>query len=108
MWSNPSTPIKKIVFLATMSKRKNPTAEELIVEEEENFIKRLEIELIKLATEGIKFTLPAVVIDHIADTEENLSWVKSKFKRCAKKGITEAEGLKLFKIRRRRRWPINC
>ena len=37
-------------------------------------------------------------MDHIADTEENLSWVKSKLKRCAKEGIKEAEGLKLFKI----------
>ena len=45
------------------------------------------------------FTLPAVVVDHVADTEENLSWVKCKCKRCAKEGVKEGEGLKLFKIR---------
>ena len=60
-----------------MSKRRNPTAEDLIVEEEENFIQRFEIELIKLANEGVAFNLPAVVVDHVADTEENLSWVES-------------------------------
>ena len=56
-----------------MSKRRNPTADDLIVEEEENFIQRFEVELIKLSNEGIAFNLPAVVVDHIADTEENLS-----------------------------------
>ena len=82
-----------------MSKRRNPTAEDLIADEEENFIKRFEIELIKLANEGVAFNLPAVVVDHIADTEENLSWVKSKIKKCAREGIKEGEGLKMFKIR---------
>ena len=81
-----------------MSKRRNPTAEELIIEEEEDFIRRFEIELIKLANEGIKFNIPAVVVDHVADRDENLSWVKSKIKRCAKEGIKEGEGLNLFKI----------
>ena len=80
-----------------MSKRRNPTVEELIIEEEEDFIKRFEVELIKLAYEGIAFNLPAVVVDHVANTEENLSWVKSKIKRCAKEGIKEGEGLNLFK-----------
>ena len=37
--------------------------------------------------------------DLIADEEENLSWVKSKIKRCAREGIKEGEGLKMFKIR---------
>ena len=82
-----------------MSKRRNPTAEDLIVEEEENFIQRFEVELIKLAIEGVAFNLPAVVVDHIANTEENLSWVKSKIKKCAREGIKEGEGLKMFKIR---------
>ena len=35
--------------------------------------------------------------DLIADEEENLSWVKSKIKRCAREGIKEGEGLKMFK-----------
>ena len=86
-------------FFLNMSKRRNPTAEELIIEEEEDFIRRFEIELIKLANEGIKFNIPAVVVDHVADRDENLSWVKSKIKRCAKEGIKEGEGLNLFKIR---------
>ena len=51
------------------------------------------------ASEGVAFNLPAVVVDHVADTEENLSWVKSKIKRCAREGIKEGEGLKMFKIR---------
>ena len=45
-----------------MAKRRTPTAEELRVEEEEDFIKRFEVELIKLANEGIAFTLPEVVV----------------------------------------------
>ena len=55
-----------------MSNRRNP----LIIEEEEDFIKSFEVELVKLANKGVAFTLPAVVDDHVADTEENLSWVK--------------------------------
>ena len=82
-----------------MAKRRNPTAEDLIADKEENFIKRFEIKLIKLASEGVAFNLPAVVVDHVADTEENLSWVKSKIKKCAREGIKEGEGLKMFKIR---------
>ena len=82
-----------------MSKRRNPTAEELIIEEEEDFIRRFEVELIKLAEEGVKFNIPAVVVDHVADTDENLIWVKSRIKRCAKEDIKEWEGLNLFKIR---------
>ena len=50
----------------SMAKRRTPTAEELIIEEEENFIKRFEKVLIKLANEGVAFTLPAVVVDHVA------------------------------------------
>ena len=82
-----------------MSKRRNPTAEELIIEEEENFIKRFEVKLIKLANKGVAFALPAIVIDHIANIEENLSWVKCKITKCAREGIKEGEGLKSFKIR---------
>ena len=56
----------------------NLTADELIQREESAFIKRFETELIKLADEGISFHLPMVVIDDIADTESNLSFIKSK------------------------------
>ena len=52
----------------------------LKAEEESNFIRRRKRELIKMANEGVAFTLPAVVVDHVANTEENLSWVKSKIK----------------------------
>ena len=99
MWFNPNLKYIDKKILLKMYKRRNPTAEELIIEEEEDFIKRFEAELIKLASEGVAFTLPAVVVDHVADTEENLSWVKSKVKRCAKEGIKEGEGLNLFKNR---------
>ena len=83
-----------------MAQRRRPTAEELIAEEDDNFIRWFERELIKLSNEGVAFTLPTVVVDHVANTEENLSWVKSKIKRCAREGIKEGEGLKLFKIRK--------
>ena len=73
---------------------------ELIAKEESDFIQRLEKELVKLAYEGIGFYLPMVVIDHIAHTESNLSFIKSKVKGCAKEGVEEGEGLILFKIRR--------
>ena len=54
----------------------------------------------KLAQDGIGFNLPTVVIDHIANTESDLSFVKSKVKNFAREGIEEGEGLNLFKIRR--------
>ena len=72
----------------------------LEAKEEKDFTKRLERELVKLANEGIVFELPTVVIDHIADTESNLSYVKSVVRRCAREKIKEGEGLNLFKIRR--------
>ena len=52
-----------------------------------------------MANEGVAFTLLAVVVDLVANTEENLSWFKSKIKRCAKEGVKEGEGLRLLKIR---------
>ena len=61
-----------------MSKRKNPTADDLIAEEEERFMKKFEIELIKLAEVGVAFTLPEIVVDHVADTEEDLSKKQDK------------------------------
>ena len=54
----------------------------------------------KLAHEGIGFYLPLVVVDHVADTESNLSFIKSKIKACAKEGVEEGDGLNLFKIRK--------
>ena len=76
------------------------TADKLILREEKDFIQRLERVLIKLANEGIGFNLPMVVTNYIADTESNLSFIKSKVKNCAKEGIENGDGLSLFKIRR--------
>ena len=73
---------------------------ELIKQEEAEFIQRLVKELAVLAQEGIGFYLPIVVIDHIADTVTNLSFIKSRVKGCAKEGVEEGDGLNLFKIRR--------
>ena len=72
---------------------------ELIKQEEAEFIQRLVKELAVLAQEGIGFYLPIVVIDHIADTVTNLSFIKSRVKGCAKEGVEEGDGLNLFKIR---------
>ena len=78
---------------------------ELIAREE--FKQRLAKELVKLASEGIGFYLPIVVVDHVADTESNISFVKSKIKKCAKEAVEDDDddGLNLFKIRR---LPVNA
>ena len=63
--------IEPSIILLTQDQRQSvivdeecvPTAEELIAEEEENFIKRLERELVRMANEGVAFTLPAVAVD---------------------------------------------
>ena len=73
---------------------------ELIKQEEAEFFQRLVNEVAILAQEGIGFYLPKVVIDHIADTETNLSFIKSRVKSCAKEGVDEGDGLQLFKVRR--------
>ena len=73
---------------------------ELIRQEDSDFFQRLVNEVAILAQEGIGFYLPIVVIDHIADTETNVSFIKSRVKNCAKEGVDEGEGLNLFKIRR--------
>ena len=73
---------------------------ELIRHEESEFIQRLIEELSIMAQEGIGFYLPIVVIDHIADTVTNLSFIKSRVKGCAKEGVEEGDGLNIFKIRR--------
>ena len=53
-----------------------------------------------MANEGIAFTLPALVIDHLANTERNLGFIKSKVKRHARESVKEGDVLKLFKIRK--------
>ena len=53
-----------------------------------------------MADEGIEFALPVVVLDHIANTERNLGFIKSKVKRLAREGILEGDGLSRFKIRK--------
>ena len=73
---------------------------ELIKQEQAEFIQRLITELAILAQEGIGFYLPIVVIDHIADTVTNLSFIKSRVKRCAREGVDKGDGLNLFKIRK--------
>ena len=73
---------------------------ELIAKEEAEFTQRLAKELAKLANEGIGFYLPIDVVDHIADIESNLSFIKSKINKCAREGIEQGDGLNLFKVRR--------
>ena len=72
----------------------------LIEKEEKSFLRRLSKELERMADEGIEFTLPAVVIDHVANTERNLSFIRSKVKRHAREGVKEGDGLTLFKARK--------
>ena len=72
----------------------------LIEKEEKNFLRRLGKELEKLAEEGIEFTLPAVVIDHVANTDRNLSFIRSKVNHHAREGVKEGDGLTLFKVRK--------
>ena len=78
---------------------------ELIAREEGELTQRLAKELVKLAHEGIGFYLPIVVVDHVADTENNISFVKSRIKKCTKEGIENGDCLNLFKIRR---VPVNA
>ena len=75
------------------------TAQLLIDKEKKQFLRRLERELVKMADEGIEYSLPALVIDHVANIERNICFVKSIVKRYAREGVKEGEGLKLFKIR---------
>ena len=53
------------------------TFELLIDREEKGFLKRLGRELEKMADEGVKFTLPVAIIDHVTNTERNLSFIRS-------------------------------
>ena len=48
---------------------------ELIKQEEADFFQRLVNEVTILAQEGIGFYFPIVVIDHIANTETNISFI---------------------------------
>ena len=75
-------------------------SEGLIEKEEKNFLKRLGRELERLAHEGIEFTLPAAVIDHVANTERNLGFIRSKVSRHAREGVKEGDGLTMFKVRK--------
>ena len=51
-----------------------------------------------MADEGIEFTLPAAVIDHVANTDRNLGFVRNKVKRHAREGVKEGDGLTMFKF----------
>ena len=79
---------------------KNRTVNLLIEREEKSFLKRLERELGRMAEEGIEFTLPVAVIDHVANTERNLSFIRSKVNRHAREGVKEGDGLTMFKARK--------
>ena len=70
----------------------------LIEKEEKNFLKILGRELERLADEGIEFTLPATVIDHVANTDRNISFIRSKVYRHYREGAKEGDGLTLFKV----------
>ena len=83
-----------------MAEKPLSNAAMLIEKEEKSFLRRLEKELEKMAAEGIEFTLPAVVIDHVANTDRNLSFIRSKVNRHAKEGVREGSGLTLFKARK--------
>ena len=83
-----------------MTETSTASQRQLIDKEEKQFLKRLEKELVKMADEGVEFSLPALVIDYVANTERNISFVKSIVKRYAKEDVKEGEGLKLFKIRK--------
>ena len=53
-----------------------------------------------MTNEGVAFTLSALVIDHVANTERNLGFIKRKAKRHEEEGVKEGDGFKLFKIRK--------
>ena len=46
-----------------------------------------------MANEGVPITLPAAIIDHVANTERNLGFIRSKVKRYAIEVVTEGDGL---------------
>ena len=62
---------------------------ELIKQEESELFQRLDNEVAILAQEVMGFYLPIVVIDHIANTETNLSFIKSRVKSCAMEVVDE-------------------
>ena len=82
-----------------MSEKTTSNAVMLIAREEKGFLRRLERELGIMANEGVEFTPPVAVIDHVANTERNLSFIRSKVKRHAREGVSEGDGLTMFKIR---------
>ena len=98
MWSTPKIKITNVFKLELIMAEKSK--ESAIEKEEKNFLKRFSKELGKLANEGIEFTLPAVVIDHIANTERNLGFIRSKINRHAREGVEEGDGLTLYKVRK--------
>ena len=53
-----------------------------------------------MANEGVAFTLLVIVIDHVANTDRNLGFIRSKVKRHSREGVTEGDGLKMFKVRK--------
>ena len=78
LWSNPKIIKLTNLFISKVTMAEKSTPESLIKKEEDNFLRRLGRELDRLADEGIEFTLPAVVIDHVANTDRNLSFKKKQ------------------------------
>ena len=76
------------------------SASELIEREEKRFFRRLGRELEKIAEEGLEFNLPVVVIDHVANTERNLGFIRHKVYRHAREGVKQGDGLTMFKARK--------
>ena len=48
----------------------------------------------------VSSSLPAAVIDHVANTDRNLGFVRKKVKRLAREGVKEGNGLTMFKVRK--------
>ena len=72
----------------------------LIEREEKSFLRRLGRELERMADEGVEFTLSASVIGHVANTEKNLSFIRSKVNRHAREEVKHGDGLTMFKARK--------
>ena len=83
-----------------MAEKPTSNAATLLEREEKSFLRRLGRELEKMAEEGVEFNLPVVVIDHVANTERNLGFIRHKVNRHAREGVKQGDGLTMFKARK--------
>ena len=101
LWYNPKkNNIRKKIKSFYSTKMAERSGSELIVREEKSFLRRLGKELEKMVEEGLEFSLPVVVIDHVANTERNLGFVRHKVNRHASEGVKQGSGLTMFKARK--------